>query len=63
MMPAKKLALLHTSPVLTPLFASLCAKWIPDTRLFHMVDESLIKNTIEAGHLQKVTMQARTRCS
>jgi hypothetical protein len=41
-MTARKLALLHTSPVLTPLFASLCAKWLPDVRIFHMVDESLI---------------------
>jgi Asp/Glu/hydantoin racemase len=53
----KKLALLHTSPVLSPLFAGLCAKWMPQTRIFHMVDESLIKNTIEAGYLQKVTIR------
>jgi Asp/Glu/hydantoin racemase len=57
MMTAKKLALLHTSPVLTPLFASLCAKWMPEVKIFHMVDESLIKNTIEAGQLQKVTIR------
>jgi Asp/Glu/hydantoin racemase len=56
-MTAKKLALLHTSPVLAPLFASLCAKWLPDTRIFHMVDESLIKNTIAAGHLEKLTIR------
>ncbi len=56
-MTGKKLALLHTSPVLTPLFASLCAKWMPEVRIFHMVDESLIKNTIEAGQLQKITIR------
>jgi Asp/Glu/hydantoin racemase len=56
-MSTKKLALLHTSPVLTPLFASLCAKWMPEVKIFHMVDESLIKNTIEAGHLQKATIR------
>ena len=56
-MTAKKLALLHTSPVLTPLFASLCAKWMPEVKIVHMVDESLIKNTIEAGQLQKVTIR------
>ena len=56
-MTAKKLALLHTSPVLTPLFASLCAKWMPEVKIFHMVDESLIKSTIEAGKLQKVTIR------
>ena len=50
-----KLALIHTSPTLTPLFTELCAKEIPEAAVFHMVDESLIKNTIEAGSLQKVT--------
>ncbi len=51
------LALLHTSPVLTPLFASLCAQWVPEARIFHTVDESLIKNTIQAGHLEKMTVR------
>jgi len=56
-MSGKKLALLHTSPVLAPMFASLCANWMPEVKIFHLVDESLIKNTIEAGHLQKVTIR------
>jgi len=50
-----KLALIHTSPTLTPLFGELCAKWMPEVKIFHMVDESLIKNTVEAGSLQKLT--------
>jgi Asp/Glu/hydantoin racemase len=56
-MTTQKLALLHTSPVLAPLFAGLCKKWMPETGIFHMVDESLIKNTIEAGHLQRLTIR------
>jgi Asp/Glu/hydantoin racemase len=28
---------------------------MPEVNIFHMVDESLIKNTVEAGSLQKVT--------
>jgi Asp/Glu/hydantoin racemase len=51
------LALLHTSPTLTPLFASLCRQHLPQTEIFHMVDESLIKQTISAGKLQKVTVR------
>jgi Asp/Glu/hydantoin racemase len=54
---AQTLALLHTSPTLSPLFNQLCAKHLPGTRLLHFVDESLIKNTIAAGHLQKPTMR------
>jgi len=53
----KKLALIHTSPSLTPMFQALCATWLPEVEIFHMVDESLIRNTIAAGYLQKVTMR------
>ena len=51
----KKLALLHTSPVLAPLFTTLCSKWLPDHRVYHFVNETLIKNTIDAGRLEPVT--------
>ncbi|MDE3105331.1 MAG: aspartate/glutamate racemase family protein [Acidobacteriota bacterium] len=51
------LALIHTSPSLTPLFTALCAKHLPAVQLVHMVDESLIRNTIAAGHLEKRTMR------
>jgi Asp/Glu/hydantoin racemase len=54
---ASTLALLHTSPTLTPLFTSLCHQHLPNTDIFHMVDESLIKQTIAAGKLQKVTVR------
>ena len=51
----KKLAFIHTSPVLAPTFAQLAAELLPGVSTFHMVDESLIKNTIEAGSLTKAT--------
>lgn len=51
------LALLHTSPSLSPLFNELTARIIPGVRVLHFVDESLIKNTIAAGHLEKPTMR------
>lgn len=54
---AQTLALIHTSPTLTPLFSALCAEHLPTTRIFHMVDESLIKDTIREGHLRRVTMR------
>lgn len=49
------LALIHTSPTLTPIFGALCAQAMPEVQLFHMVDESLIKDTIREGHLRRVT--------
>lgn len=51
----KTLAIIHTSPTLTPLFGKLCAEYLPEVMVFHMVDESLIKDTIRNGHLRRVT--------
>lgn len=53
----KTLALLHTSPTLSPLFNELTARITPGVRVLHFVDESLIKNTIAAGRLEKPTMR------
>ena len=54
---SRTLAVIHTSPTLTPLFTMLCAKHLPGVRLFHMVDESLIKDTIQHGELRRVSMR------
>jgi Asp/Glu/hydantoin racemase len=54
-LPASKLAFIHTSHVLIPLFAGLAAKLIPEVEVFHLTDESLIRNTISAGQLTKAT--------
>ncbi len=51
------LALLHTSHVLIPMFSELCEQMIPDVAIFHLVDESLIKNTVAAQGLAKTTVR------
>lgn len=51
------LALIHTSPVLTKMFGRLCAKELPGVDVFHMVDESLIQDTIRTGHVRKLTVR------
>ena len=51
------LALLHTSPTLAPLFGGLAAEHPPEAQLFHMCDESLIKNTIRSGRLESITIR------
>ncbi len=51
------LALIHTSPTLAPTFAALCRQHIPEAGLVHLVDESLIQDTIRAGRLRKLTMR------
>ena len=54
---AQTLALIHTSPTLTPVFRALCAAEMSEVEVFHMVDESLIQDTIRAGHLRGITIR------
>lgn len=51
------LALIHTSPTLTPMFGELCARYLPEISIFHMVDESLIADTIREGRLRRATIR------
>jgi Asp/Glu/hydantoin racemase len=53
----KKLAFVHTSHVLIPLFSKLASEVIPDVEVFHTTDESLIRNTIAAQQLTKATIR------
>lgn len=51
----KKLALIHTGSFLAPVFTEMCKEIMPDVQVFNIVDESLIKNTIEANELTSAT--------
>ena len=54
---ADTLALLHTGHLLIPVFAELGREFLPGMNVVHMLDESLLKNTIAAGRLEKVTLR------
>jgi Asp/Glu/hydantoin racemase len=45
----KRLALLHTVAGLTTTFQQLCAELMPNVEIYHIVDESLLRNTIREG--------------
>jgi Asp/Glu/hydantoin racemase len=51
------LAFVHTSHVLIPMFTQLAKEHLSGIAVFHMADESLIKNTIAAGGLTKSTIR------
>lgn len=51
------IAYVHTSHVLIPLFTELSKREMPEVEIFHLVDESLIKNTIREGRLTKNTIR------
>lgn len=54
-MATKTLGLIHTSATLVPVFAELCLKYLPQVKVFNIVDDSLIKNTIACGELTPST--------
>ena len=54
---AKRLAFIHTSPVTVPVFGGLAKEIMPEVDVFHMMDESLLKNTLAAGTLEKTTIR------
>ncbi len=51
----KTLGLVHTSATLVPVFDELCKKYLPGVKVFNIVDDSLIKNTIACGELTPQT--------
>ncbi len=50
-----RVALIHTVSGLVPTFKKLTDELLPGVDIFNMVDESLLQNTIRAGHLQPQT--------
>ncbi|OQP59852.1 aspartate/glutamate racemase family protein [Niastella populi] len=50
-MQQKTLGLIHTSATLVPVFQQLCSQYLPNVKVFNIVDDSLIKNVISCGEL------------
>jgi aspartate/glutamate racemase len=55
MTDTRRIALIHTVGGLIPTFKKLTDELLPGVSVFNMVDESLLQNTIRAGHLQPET--------
>lgn len=53
----KRLAYIHTVTTLPAVFKSLCSELIPEVDIFHIVDESLLQNTIRQNQLSRSTMR------
>lgn len=50
-----RIALIHTVTSLVPVFKELFTELIPDADLYHVIDESLLQNTIREGALSPIT--------
>ena len=51
------LAFIHTGAMLVPTFSDLAQRELPGVRVIHILDTSLIQNTIAAGRLEKKTIR------
>jgi Asp/Glu/hydantoin racemase len=54
-MQQKTLGLIHTSATLVPVFQQLVNQYLPQVKVFNIVDDSLIKNVISCGELTPPT--------
>jgi len=54
-MQQKTLGLIHTSATLVPVFQQLVSQYLPQVKVFNIVDDSLIKNVISCGELTPAT--------
>jgi Asp/Glu/hydantoin racemase len=52
---SKRVAYIHTVTSLVGLFNQLSAELIPDARVFHIADESLLQNVIRDGRMSTLT--------
>ncbi|MDH7500113.1 MAG: aspartate/glutamate racemase family protein [candidate division NC10 bacterium] len=51
----KKLTLIHTVPGLVSLFGDLCKEIMPQVAVYHLVEESLLKNLLQIGEITAYT--------
>ncbi|HUA23124.1 MAG TPA: aspartate/glutamate racemase family protein [Steroidobacteraceae bacterium] len=57
-MTARRICLIHTAPLMVQLFTPLCRDRLPDVKVTQIINESMIKDTIEAGRVRQPTIDA-----
>jgi Asp/Glu/hydantoin racemase len=57
-MNPRRICLIHTAPVMVQLFTPLCRDRLPDVKVTQIINESMIKDTIEAGRVRQPTIDA-----
>jgi Asp/Glu/hydantoin racemase len=57
-MTARRICLIHTAPLMVQVFTPLCRDRLPDVKVTQIVNESMIKDTIEAGRVRQPTIDA-----
>jgi Asp/Glu/hydantoin racemase len=57
-MSPRRICLIHTAPIMVQLFTPLCRERLPDVKVTQIINESMIRDTIEAGHVRQPTIDA-----
>jgi Asp/Glu/hydantoin racemase len=57
-MGARRICLIHTAPLLVKVFTPLCRFCLPEVKVTQIINEAMIKDTIEAGGVRQPTIDA-----
>ncbi len=57
-MSQRRICLIHTAPMMVQIFTPLCKERLPDVKVTQIINESMIKDTIEAGRIRQPTIDA-----
>ena len=57
-MNPRRICLIHTAPLMVQVFTPLCRERLPDVKVTQIINESMIKDTIEAGCVGQPTIDA-----
>ena len=57
-MNPRRICLIHTAPMMVQIFTPLCKDRLPDVKVTQIINESMIKDTIEAGRIRQPTIDA-----
>lgn len=57
-MSLRRICLIHTAPLMVQVFTPLCRERLPDVKVTQIVNESMIRDTMEAGRIRQPTIDA-----
>jgi Asp/Glu/hydantoin racemase len=57
-MNPRRICLIHTAPLMVQLFTPLCRDRLPDVKVTQIINESMLKDTVEAGRVRQPTIDA-----
>jgi len=57
-MTPRRICLIHTAPLMVQVFTPLCRDRLPEVKVTQIINESMIKDTIEAGKVRQPTIDA-----